>query len=277
MVQLLTQMSTELDRLAQEVSDSRAQAKQLFEQGSRHLARMRELVSSSGPIETRANAFGEEALKLIGQITALQQTSVAPSVKRAADDLGKTFIAPIADGARRRPAAAPDRGGRAGSRSRSRRRARRWRKRPTRSSPAEPVVPPRFQPLSPPEAVLRYAGDFLPSWAGAISIDLMPAVLIFIMVIVEGSIRRHSGTDLDAETMTAADVIRGTEIFRQMQARFAAESPPPPRRPAASWKRRRSRGAAARHPMRRRSAARILPASIRRKASSDRSLPCRLR
>ena len=91
---------------------------------------------------------------------------------------------------------------------------------------------------SPPEAVLRYAGDFLPSWAGAISIDLMPAVLIFIMVIVEGSIRRHSGTDLDTETMTAADVIRGAEIYRQMEARFAGLARPPeeaaPQAPAAA-------------------------------------------
>ena len=26
--------------------------------------------------------------------------------------------------------------------------------------------------------MLRYAGDFIPSWAGAIAIDLMPAVLV---------------------------------------------------------------------------------------------------
>ncbi len=68
-VQLLTQMSNELDTLAKEVEASRGQVKQRFEQGGRHLARMRELVSSSGPIEERANAFGEEALKLIGEIT----------------------------------------------------------------------------------------------------------------------------------------------------------------------------------------------------------------
>ena len=78
----------------------------------------------------------------------------------------------------------------------------------------DPATPPRFQPLSPPEAVLVYAGDFLPSWAGAISIDLLPAVLIFIMVIVEGTIRRHGGQGLDAETMSAAEVMRGVQIYR---------------------------------------------------------------
>jgi hypothetical protein len=221
-VQLLTQMSTELNRLAQEVDGSRDRVKQAFEQGGRHLARMRELISNSGPIEARSNAFGEEALKLIGQITALEQTSVAPSVKRTAVDLEKTFIAPIADG------------GDLALQQRQTEIVGRVEKAVQLQSRAlanaadeilsrEPVAVPRFQPLSPPEAVLRYAGDFLPSWAGAISIDLLPAVLIFIMIIVEGAIRRHDGGDLDAETMSAADVMRGVELYKRMQAQFNAD------------------------------------------------------
>ena len=45
----------------------------------------------------------------------------------------------------------------------------------------KPAEPARFLPLSTAEAVLRYAGDFVPSWAGAISIDLMPAGLVLIL------------------------------------------------------------------------------------------------
>ena len=45
----------------------------------------------------------------------------------------------------------------------------------------KPVEPSPFVPLSSAEAILRYAGDFIPSWAGAISIDLMPAVLVIIV------------------------------------------------------------------------------------------------
>lgn len=233
-VQLLNQMSTELDRLATEVEESRGAIKRLFESGGRNLARMRALVSNSGPIEKRANAFGEETLKLIGQITALQQTSVAPSVRRAAEDLGKTFIAPIADG---KDAGLQQRQtevvGRVEQALRAQSRA--------LSNAADeilarrPVKPARFQPLTPPEAVLVYAADFLPSWAGAISIDLLPAVLVFIMIIVEGAIRRHDGIDLDAEMMTAADVMRGAAIFKQMEERFGQnavatvqETPPNP-------------------------------------------------
>ena len=98
MVQLLSQMSTELDRLAEEVEESREKVKLHFEQGGRHLTRMRELTAASGPIDERSTEFGGETLRLIGEIAALQQTSVAPSVKRAAEDLESTFIAPVADG-----------------------------------------------------------------------------------------------------------------------------------------------------------------------------------
>lgn len=223
--QLLTQMSKDLDRLAQEVNESRNRAKQQFEQGGRHLARMRELLSGSGPIDGRANAFGEEVLKLVGVIAALQQTSVAPSVKRAAVDLGKTFIAPVADGTsvslQQRQTEVV---GRVEKAVQAQSRA--------LSSAADEIlnrdraVVPRFQPISPPEAVLLYAGDFLPSWAGAISIDLLPAVLIFIMIIVEGAIRRHDGIDLDAENMSAAEVMRGMAIFRQMESRFGTLDAP---------------------------------------------------
>lgn len=218
-VQLLNQMSTELNRLSMEIEESRDDVKRKFESGGRNLSRMRELISNSGPIEARANAFGEETLKLIGQITSLQQTSVAPSVKRAAEDLGKTFIAPIADG---QDAGLQQRQTEVVSRVEAALRAQSR----ALSSAAdeilqrEPVIPARFQPLSPPEAVLRYAKDFLPSWAGAISIDLLPAVLIFIMIIVEGAIRKHGGIDLDSETMSAADVMRGAAIYRQMEERF---------------------------------------------------------
>src|SRR5438270_10094757 len=59
---------------------------------------MRELVSDRGPIGARSDAFGSEVLTLMGVIASLQQTSVAPAVKRAADGLTAGFIAPAAGG-----------------------------------------------------------------------------------------------------------------------------------------------------------------------------------
>ena len=84
-VQLLTQMSAQLDGLGQEVAGVRRAVKALFEQGSKHLAKMRELISDRGPINDAQRRLRNEALALIGVIANLQQTSVAPAVKRAAD------------------------------------------------------------------------------------------------------------------------------------------------------------------------------------------------
>ena len=60
--------------------------------------KMRELISDRGPIAARSDAFATESLTLMGVIANLQQTSVAPAVKRAAASLSSSFIAPAAGG-----------------------------------------------------------------------------------------------------------------------------------------------------------------------------------
>src|SRR3979490_2225966 len=104
-VQLLTQMSGQLDGLGQQVQASSKRVSALYEQGSKHLARMRELVSDRGPISARSDAFASESLALMGVIANLQQTSVAPAVKRAATSLSSSFIAPAAAGRTSHPPA----------------------------------------------------------------------------------------------------------------------------------------------------------------------------
>ena len=94
-----------------------------------------------------------------------------------------------------------------------------------------PVVEPaRFQPLSTAEAVLRYAGDFLPSWAGAISIDLMPAVLVLILCVVQARIRDEN-EPVAADSMTAAQLLTALRLAREVElaqyARRQAEKDAP--------------------------------------------------
>src|SRR5207237_8670171 len=97
-VLLLTQMAGQLDSLGQEVQASGKRVSALYEQGSKNLAKMRELISDRGPISTRSDAFATESLALMGVIANLQQTSVAPAVKRAAASLASGFISPAAGG-----------------------------------------------------------------------------------------------------------------------------------------------------------------------------------
>jgi hypothetical protein len=213
-VQLLTQMSTQLGSLAEEVSQSAEKAKALYEQGGRHIEKMRTLISDRGPINERSDNFARETMSLLGVIASLQQTSVAPAVKRAADGLVSGFIAPAAGGrgdlAERQTVMvgkveqAVAAQGKALSTAAEKILA------------VQPVEPARFQSLSTAEAVLRYAGDFIPSWAGAISIDLMPAVLVFILCVVHANVRREVEPEA-IDTMTAGQLLAALRLAKTIE------------------------------------------------------------
>src|SRR4051812_926222 len=222
-VQLLTQMSTQLDGLGQEVQASAKRVTGLFEQGSKHLNKMRELISDRGPIATRSDAFATESLGLMSIIANLQQTSVAPAVKRTAVSLSSGFIAPAAGG---RTTDLADRQTAVVSKVEASVAA----QAASLADAADKILampriePARFQPISPAEAVLRYAGDFIPSWAGAISIDLMPAVLVLILCVVHAAIPREGMPAFSASDMTAGELLAALPMAREGED---ARRPPP--------------------------------------------------
>jgi hypothetical protein len=223
-VQLLTQMSAQMGELSTTITGSRAEVEALFEQGSTHLATMRELVSTPGPIAPRADQFAAEVLQVSAVISSLQETGVAPSVKRAAQDLSLGFIAPVADGGDQnlvnrqdtvmqtvRDSVAAQSAALATAAD---------------EILAEPKVESRrFVPLSAAEAVLRYWQDFIPSWAGAISIDLLPVVLVLVLMVVHDAMRRETQSLEEAETMTAAEMLRAVAIYRRMQIESGSDQP----------------------------------------------------
>jgi hypothetical protein len=217
-VQLLSQMAGQMRSLEAGINGSREQVTELFEQGQKRLETMRSLVSAPGRIEPRADQFSTEAVALTGVITSLTQTSIAPSIRRAADDLSLGFIAPVADGAdpnlinrqdqvmatvrasvavqsKALAKAADDILGRA------------------------PVEERRFVPLSSADAVLHYAQDFIPAWAGAISIDLLPGVMVFILAVAHASIRRQEEKLPYADRITAGELLRAMDMQRALAAR----------------------------------------------------------
>jgi hypothetical protein len=139
-------------------------------------------------------------------------------VKRAAEDLSLGFIAPVADG---READLANRQDQVMETIRSSVAA----QSKVLSQAAdqilsrEPVAERRFVPLSSAEAVLRYASDFIPSWAGAISIDILPAVLVFMLSIVHSTLRRQEQRLPFAERITAAELLQALEVQRAVQER----------------------------------------------------------
>jgi hypothetical protein len=226
-VQLLTQMSSQLDGLGQQVQDSAKRVSSLYDQGTKSLAKMRELISDRGPIAARSDAFATESLTLMGVIANLQQTSVAPAVKRAATSLSSGFIAPAASGrsgdlADRQTAVVGKVESSIATQAASLADA------ADKILAMPRVEPARYQTLSPAEAVLRYAGDFIPSWAGAISIDLMPAVLVLILCVVHAAIRLEGLPAVSASNLTAGDLVAALQIAREVEdARRAAEARAP--------------------------------------------------
>ena len=87
------------------------------------------------------------------------------------------------------------------------------------------IEPHRFVPLSSAEAVLRYWSDFIPSWAGAISIDLLPVVLVLVLMIVHDAMRRETGTIEEAETITAGEMLRAMDLYRQLTGKPLLDTP----------------------------------------------------
>ena len=214
---VLAQMSAQLTALADEVSQDRTAVAGYYEEGGKHLSAMRHLVSATGAVAPRGDAFAEEAVALTGVIAAMQQTSIAPAVKRAADGLVRSFITPVADGdtqdLRARQTLIV---GKVADAVKEEAQA--------LSAAADEILtrqqvePKRFDPISKPEAVIRYATDFLPSWAGAISIDLMPAVLVLILTIVQIAIRQDKDPEIAAHRVTAADMIEALQLYDRVKA-----------------------------------------------------------
>ncbi|WP_027991608.1 hypothetical protein [Sinorhizobium meliloti] len=216
-VQLLSQMSAQMKDLENGINASREQVAMLFNQGQKRLETMRTLVSAPGAVAPRADQFSSEVVALTGVITSLGQTSIAPSIRRAADDLSLGFIAPVADGGHADLVNRQDQvmeTVRASVAAQSK----------VLSEAADeilaraPVAERRFVPLSSAEAVLRYATDFIPAWAGAISIDLLPGVLVFILAAVHSAIRKQEEKLPFAERITAAELLQALEVQRAVTA-----------------------------------------------------------
>lgn len=202
---LLNQKRDELRSLERQILDQSAPIDEAYETGNRILTRMRELMVQQGPIEGRSVAFSEEAVRLAGVLTTLRQLQVAELVARAAKDLPAAVVLPELDG-RSAQVQGIQRATMDSIRDTLNLRAR------TLENAAQDVLSlPQpeditYSPISAADAVIRYAGDFVPSWAGAIAIDLLPGVLVFILAVAQAAVRRgKEGSGLE-DTLTLAEL-----------------------------------------------------------------------
>ncbi|MBV7410392.1 hypothetical protein [Maritimibacter sp. DP1N21-5] len=223
---VLTQKSAELAGLEAQIEAQDEAVDAAFQQGNAVLSRMRSLSVEPGAVEGRSVRFAEEAVRLSGLIAELRQLNVAPLVARAAADLRDSVVLPDLDSSTTEGRAAQSStidsvmtllADRASTLT-------------TAANEVTALPEPseiEYTPLSAADAVIRYAGNFVPSWAGAIAIDLLPAVLVFVLMVTQAAIRQGMGAQSIEETMTIAEMRAALAAARELDLDRQPTDPSP--------------------------------------------------
>lgn len=223
---LLRQKSDELAALEAQIEAQTPLVDQAFAEGNAILSRMRALTVEPGPVEARSVTFSEEAVRLANVITQLRQLSVAPLVIRAAQDLAASSVLPTLDGS-----SADIRAGQQATvdsvLTSLAQRAETLRLAAEGVAGMEPPEETIYTPISTADAVILYAGNFIPSWAGAIAIDLLPAVLVFIVMVSQAAIRAGRDPAPAEEQMTLAELRAALAALHEMEGAMARPSTTP--------------------------------------------------
>jgi hypothetical protein len=213
---VLRQKSAELSALEDQIALQTPRIDTAFERGNAILSRMRALTVEQGPVQARSVEFSTAAVELQGLISQMRQLSVAALVERAAQDLGDSVVLPELDGRTE-----ANRGDQAATITSvldvlAQRAA-------TLENAAKDVLaltpPPdvTYAPISSADAVILYARNFLPSWAGAIAIDLLPAVLVLILAVTHAAIRQGREGAAIEDTLTLAELRAAVTALRDVE------------------------------------------------------------
>ena len=222
---VLRQKADELSALEAQIALQEPAVAAAFAEGNAILSRMRALTVAPGPVEARSVEFSEEAVRLAGIITTLRPLSVAPLVQRAASDLSASVVLPELS---RREEVAVDQSATIDSVL-----AVLAQRAETLRLAAEEVLAlptpeeTSYRPISTADAVILYARNFAPSWAGAIAIDLLPAVLVLILTVTQAAIRGRPGSRTGAAALTVAELRDAMSALREIEGREPGRKEPP--------------------------------------------------
>ncbi|WP_170755673.1 hypothetical protein [Ruegeria lacuscaerulensis] len=214
---VLKQKAEELRNLEEQIAAQQEPIEEAFQKGNEILAKMRELTVAPGPVDRRSVQFSEESVKLAGVISRLNQYSVAPLVARAAEDLPSSVVLPELDGR------SSDVRDAQSSTINSVLNALDQRSKTLKNAAdevldMEPPIETAYNPISSADAVIKYAHNFVPSWAGAIAIDLLPAVLVFVLAITQAAIRSGKDGMSIEDTLTLSDLRAAMNAMKDVEA-----------------------------------------------------------
>ena len=213
---VLRQKTEELQSLEEQISEQQPLIVDAYEQGNEILGRMRGLTVAPGPVEQRSVAFSEESVRLAGVISNLNQFSVALLVARGPEDLPASVVLPELDGQTTsvRQAQSSTIGSVLDALDQ---RSQTLGQAAGEVLAMEPPQETAYNPISSADAVIRYASNFVPSWAGAIAIDLLPGVLVFVLAVTQAAIRNgRDGLSIE-ETLTLADLRAAVSAMREVE------------------------------------------------------------
>ena len=219
---VLRQKSEELAALETQIASQTTLVDRAFAEGNAILSRMRALTVETGPVEARSVTFSEEAVRLAGIITQMRQLSVAPLVARAAQDLADSVVLPELDG--RSDVAAGQSAALVSVLEVLGQRARTLEAAAAQVMAMPPAPEVAYTPISTADAVILYAANFAPSWAGAIAIDLLPAVLVFILMVVQSAIRAGREPVAVEDALTLAELRAAMVALRDVEAAMDART-----------------------------------------------------
>ncbi|HBM59504.1 MAG TPA: hypothetical protein DD444_09960 [Citreicella sp.] len=218
---VLRQKAAELTALEAQIAQQTPLVNEAFARGNTILSRMRALTVEPGPVEPRSVEFSEAAVELQGLIAQLRQLSVAPLVERAAQDLAASVVLPELDGQNE-----TDRGNQAATITSVlevlAQRATTLEGAAQNVLALQPAAEVTYTPVSAADAVILYARNFVPSWAGAIAIDLLPAVLVLILAVTHGAIREGRDGAAIEDTLTLAELRAALHAMRDVEETMAA-------------------------------------------------------
>ena len=232
---VLRQKAAELQSLESQIASQTPLVEAAFAEGNQILSRMRALTVEQGPVETRSVEFSEQSVRLAGLITQLRQLSVAPLVERAAQDLAESVVLPELDASTEE-----NRGAQTATITSVLEVLAQRATTLERAAQSVMALPPpsetTYTPISTADAVILYARNFVPSWAGAIAIDLLPAVLVFILAITQAAMRTGREGSALSDTLTLAELRAAVTALKEVEDAMA--EPPhaevkPAKEPAA--------------------------------------------
>ena len=232
---VLRQKSAELSALENQIALQTPRIEAAFDRGNAILSRMRALTVEPGPVEARSVEFSTAAVELQGLIAQMRQLSVATLVERAAQDLAASVVLPELDGRTEE-----NRGDQAATITSVLdvlvQRAATLENAARDVQALTPATDVTYAPISAADAVILYARNFLPSWAGAIAIDLLPAVLVLILAVTQSAIRSGREGAAIEDTLTLAELRAAVTALRDVEdaaegtgALPAATKPEPPK------------------------------------------------